>query len=49
MLVAKFLLDDVKAILTPGPKVLTLTGATKDGGVFSGADEILVIEQTGRR
>jgi hypothetical protein len=49
VLVARFLLDDVNAILTPAPKVLTLTGATKEGGVFSGADEILVIEQTGRR
>lgn len=48
-LVAKFLLDDVKEILKVGENELTLTGTTYDGDSFSGTDEILVIQRTGRR
>ena len=40
--VAKFALDDVQAILSPGTVTLTLGGWTKEGVPFSGTDEIRV-------
>ena len=49
-LVAKFTSGDVKDIAEPGVmNVLTLTGVTDTGDVFSGTDEILVIDQAGKR
>ena len=39
-LVAKFALDDVKAILSPGTATLTLVGSTKAGMDFVGTDTI---------
>jgi hypothetical protein len=42
--VAKFNVDDVKAIVEPGTTaVLTLTGNTKDGGSFSGTSTVRVV------
>lgn len=38
--VAKFAIADLN--LTPGPAILTLTGAFKDGGDFSATDEVVV-------
>jgi len=42
-LVAKFTLDSVKKILTPGTMELTLRGTTFDGVDFEGTDSIRVI------
>lgn len=47
--VAKFGVDDVKAILSPGTVVLTLAGSTYDGTPFTGSDTIQVIRVSGRR
>ena len=47
-LVAKFGLDDVKGIVHVGTNTFTLTGETRTGQVFSGTDEIVVINQTGK-
>lgn len=41
-LVAKFSLDEVKAIVKPPEATLTLTGATKDGEFFTGSDTVAV-------
>lgn len=41
-LVAKFDIDDVKAMVTVGEAVLTLTGYTKAGVFFSGTDVVPV-------
>jgi len=45
--VAKFNLDDVKGILAEGEVELTLSGNTSAEDVFSGADTIRVIDQSG--
>jgi hypothetical protein len=42
-LVAKFAVGDVRAIVQPGSVELTLAGATRDGGTFSGTDMVRVI------
>ena len=42
-LVAKFTLDSVKSILTPGANALTLQGLTTSGVKFQGTDSIRVI------
>ncbi len=47
--VAKFAIDDVKVILTPGPVQLTLTGTTRTGQSFAGTDTILVLGGAGER
>ena len=47
--VAKFGVDDVKAILEPGTVTLTLEGATYGGATFSGSDTIKVIRVSGKR
>ena len=41
-LVAKFDVDEVKAIVTPGQATLTLTGVLADGTIFSASDTIKV-------
>lgn len=46
-LVAKFAIEDVKAIVAPPSATLTLTGTTKDGDVFSGSDTIQVVDAGG--
>lgn len=43
-LVAKFNLDEVKAIVSPPSTILTLTGLTRTGEVFTGSDEVEVRE-----
>ena len=48
-LVAKFALDDVKAILDVGTVTLVLDGTTTDGGSFTGSDAIRVIDVSGKR
>ena len=41
-LVAKFLIDDIKAIVSPPKQTLKLTGLTKDGAAFFGEDTMTV-------
>ncbi len=48
-LVAKFALDEVKAILPLGSVELTLSGTTKDGIPFIGREIVLVIKVSGKR
>jgi len=43
-LVAKFVLSDVRDILVPGENTLTLSGITIDGGTFTGATTVRVLE-----
>ena len=47
-LVAKFLVGDVRGIVTPGTAELTLSGTTRDGGTFSGTDSVKVISVRGK-
>ena len=47
-LVAKFHKADIDAIIAPPAAVLVLSGMTKSGVGFSGADEVVVIEQKQR-
>ena len=44
-LVAKFSKSEIDAIVSPPGALLILTGATDDGVLFSGADEVRVTEQ----
>ncbi len=48
-LVAKFNKPEIDAIIAPPGALLTLTGATTDGVLFSGADEVTVMEQRQQR
>jgi len=41
-LVAKFPEDAIKALVAPPSAVLTMTGATLNGGTFTGSDEVKV-------
>lgn len=41
-LVAKFSEDAIKAIVAPPSTILTMTGATLNGGTFTGSDEVMV-------
>lgn len=47
-LVAKFLVGDVRGIVTPGTAELTLCGTTRDGGTFAGTDMVKVINVSGK-
>jgi hypothetical protein len=46
-LVAKFNLDDVKDMVSPGIVELTLLGVTKDGETFTGSEDVTVVEVSG--
>ena len=48
-LVAKFCVDDVKAIVQPGTAELTLRGVTETGVEFTGTDTITVIKVSGKK
>jgi hypothetical protein len=41
-LVAKFVLEDIKAIVEPPEATLSLLGSTKDGEEFTGSDTVAV-------
>jgi hypothetical protein len=47
-LVAKFLIDDVKGIVSPGMVELVLAGSTTSGEPFYGVDTVRVISVAGR-